>query len=1068
MLFPYDILLSRLIARAPARAGLGGLLLLAALSASGTAVAQQAGLPPEALRSATTFQDSIPITYSVLSSTWMSGVHQMCGLSTIGVFRDVLGTGNGRVPDSNYRVVGTRGRYLQVPLELPDPAVPGETISFYVGSSTGGCQSFNPGPVLAYNATYEGWALYSTTQRPVALFEWEHTEGTTVAFDGAESYLATAQGKVRPLASYTWDFGDGASGSGANQTHEYAEPGEYVATLTVADADGNEDAFSQTVTVTRHLLSVRVHSEVSPVGLEEEMLLVATVTNVGLEAVISVEVPPRFVVHTVPETTEYPILQQPVYTISPSDTDPVTAAQLAPGESIELRRRYRVDRAARYRLGTSSAFPWISVEVEVEATLLEGKPLGVSAETHDGEPVRVVNACESGGCENRTVIRPKMFDLAMEFWTDGLRTFEATAGLLYNPLLNSPRAEVQAFNYAEDGEPVCFSACVDVEVSVKDSETAEPLARAAVEFSAGALPDSINVTPDHTGGHFCTRTGGLSGWTCTATLSVNTDDEGRAHAIYSFPGIIADTEVPVTARVTLEHYVPAEVEEDIRLRANTRFDEEYTFSSAQAVWLNTNFLTYASSVASTPGGLACAQLTGALLDPGIVIRPSRAPLVHSAAFAIRDWICRFNPIELPWESWTGGAGTLAAANLYNQFQLTFNPPSRGLLLVSGFSMTGSVPSITYGGDYYDAVLEAVSGAAGRDLIRGGTRMRVQLTEVSWLEPLTALSGGAIQNMHLRIDVMGPGQPRYRVDSVLELGYDAHTHLLPSSGFARANDALRAQEEQIRLRELAERIADGDYLVINAGTPIEEYHQAVVSNAERAGGAFAPTEGIDQTVRLTRPLRYDHEAGAPIQVIQGIGESGPPPAPFVLPSDTVSAAMGLLLRWATGLHPASHYDVEIARDEAFADVLLSAEGVEEERLAFTEVEVGDLVYWRVRATNLLGTSPWSPVGLVAVTETGAVTSEEEPLASAEALTLTPTHPNPARGLARVAYTLGETGTVRVEVFDMLGRRVAVVVDDVRPAGRHEVVFDTSGMASGTYLLRASNGQAVATQRFSVLR
>jgi PKD repeat protein len=51
------------------------------------------------------------------------------------------------------------------------------------------------------------------------------------------------------ITSYEWSFGDGASGSGATATHEYAAPGVYTVSLLVTDDHGQFDAAHRTVTV---------------------------------------------------------------------------------------------------------------------------------------------------------------------------------------------------------------------------------------------------------------------------------------------------------------------------------------------------------------------------------------------------------------------------------------------------------------------------------------------------------------------------------------------------------------------------------------------------------------------------------------------------------------------------------------------------------------------------------------------------------------------------------------------------------------------------------------------------
>jgi carboxypeptidase T len=83
------------------------------------------------------------------------------------------------------------------------------------------------------------------------------------------------------------------------------------------------------------------------------------------------------------------------------------------------------------------------------------------------------------------------------------------------------------------------------------------------------------------------------------------------------------------------------------------------------------------------------------------------------------------------------------------------------------------------------------------------------------------------------------------------------------------------------------------------------------------------------------------------------------------------------------------------------------------------------------------------------------------------------PDPVRGPARFAFTLPAAGAVRLELFDLQGRRVATLADAVLPAGRH--VSDWDGrdpgghrVSAGVYLARLSGAMGGATRRFIVLR
>ena len=63
-----------------------------------------------------------------------------------------------------------------------------------------------------------------------------------------------------------------------------------------------------------------------------------------------------------------------------------------------------------------------------------------------------------------------------------------------------------------------------------------------------------------------------------------------------------------------------------------------------------------------------------------------------------------------------------------------------------------------------------------------------------------------------------------------------------------------------------------------------------------------------------------------------------------------------------------------------------------------------------------------------------------------------YPNPFNHETRISYGLPESAHVKLTLYDMLGRRVRVLVDGVRAAGTHEAVFDASPLPSGTYLYR----------------
>jgi hypothetical protein len=78
------------------------------------------------------------------------------------------------------------------------------------------------------------------------------------------------------------------------------------------------------------------------------------------------------------------------------------------------------------------------------------------------------------------------------------------------------------------------------------------------------------------------------------------------------------------------------------------------------------------------------------------------------------------------------------------------------------------------------------------------------------------------------------------------------------------------------------------------------------------------------------------------------------------------------------------------------------------------------------------------------------------------------PHPFREEARFLIELPQAGRVRIDVFDVAGRRLPGSVDEALPAGAHEVTWRAGGLAPGIYLARVRALGQSATLRFVRLR
>ena len=101
-----------------------------------------------------------------------------------------------------------------------------------------------------------------------------------------------------------------------------------------------------------------------------------------------------------------------------------------------------------------------------------------------------------------------------------------------------------------------------------------------------------------------------------------------------------------------------------------------------------------------------------------------------------------------------------------------------------------------------------------------------------------------------------------------------------------------------------------------------------------------------------------------------------------------------------------------------------------------------------AVNGISGSPSTPFWL----ETADVVTAAEHARPAGALFLGQNYPNPFSSATDIPFTLGRPAYRRMEVFDLLGRRVRVLVDGTLSPGRHTTRFEDPTLSPGIYLYR----------------
>jgi hypothetical protein len=126
-----------------------------------------------------------------------------------------------------------------------------------------------------------------------------------------------------------------------------------------------------------------------------------------------------------------------------------------------------------------------------------------------------------------------------------------------------------------------------------------------------------------------------------------------------------------------------------------------------------------------------------------------------------------------------------------------------------------------------------------------------------------------------------------------------------------------------------------------------------------------------------------------------------------------------------------------------------------------VGAGDWTYWlrQVSRDGSYEETPGIALQVILASVEGPVAYHFE---------LAPNFPNPFNPSTFIQYSLERAERVELEIFSLLGERVALLVDEVQPAGPHSVIWNGATSPSGSYFCRLRTPTGVATRRMLLLR
>ena len=114
--------------------------------------------------------------------------------------------------------------------------------------------------------------------------------------------------------------------------------------------------------------------------------------------------------------------------------------------------------------------------------------------------------------------------------------------------------------------------------------------------------------------------------------------------------------------------------------------------------------------------------------------------------------------------------------------------------------------------------------------------------------------------------------------------------------------------------------------------------------------------------------------------------------------------------------------------------------------------------------------WVMTGVgVCYLELSALSTGKNPLVFKPAdYTLLSVYPNPFNSETRIRYDLLKRESVEISVYDLQGRLVETLADEVQSAGRHELNLAMRDVASGVYFVQLRTSEAHRVQKVVLLK
>jgi len=167
---------------------------------------------------------------------------------------------------------------------------------------------------------------------------------------------------------------------------------------------------------------------------------------------------------------------------------------------------------------------------------------------------------------------------------------------------------------------------------------------------------------------------------------------------------------------------------------------------------------------------------------------------------------------------------------------------------------------------------------------------------------------------------------------------------------------------------------------------------------------------------------------------------------VSPADSATVLRNPILTWnvVTG---AKYYHIQVASDTAFKSLAVDTT-VADTSWQLDTLKANSKYYWHVFAFNPGDTGRYSSTALFITGD--QITGIEKYSSIPRNFSLMQNYPNPFNPSTVIRYSIPQSGMVKLTVYNLLGQRIATLVNKIEEEGSYEINFNASGLSSGIYL------------------